>query len=47
MMEDYRDAMPDNMQSSERHDRADEAVGAMEEALSNLEDALSSLENIE
>ena len=41
----YLDCMPENLQSSEKHDTAEEAVSHLEDAISNLDDAYSSLEN--
>lgn len=36
--EEYKDNMPESLQSSERYETADAAVSALEEALSPLED---------
>ena len=42
--EEYRDIMPENLQGSERYEKADEACDNMADAVSNLEDAISSIE---
>ena len=44
--EEYRDNMPENLQGSERYEKADEACYAMEEAIGNMEDIESSLEEV-
>lgn len=44
--EEYRDNMPENLQSSERYEKADEACYAMEEAIGNMEDIESALEEV-
>lgn len=41
---DYADNMPENMQSGDRHDRAEEAADALDEAASNCDDVDTSLE---
>lgn len=40
----YKDNMPENLQGSERYERAEEAIDALESAISSLEDALDSIE---
>ena len=45
--EEYRDNMSENLQGSDKYERAETAISSMEEAISNLEDAMSSLEDIE
>ena len=42
--EEYRDNMPENLQGSERYERADEACSAMQDAIDNLEEAVGNLE---
>lgn len=42
--EEYRDNIPENLQGSERYEKADNAVSNIEDAVSNLEEVLSSLE---
>lgn len=42
--ENYRDAMPENLQGSEKYDRADEVVGILETACDDIETALGELE---
>lgn len=44
--EEYRDNMPENLQGSERYEKADEACYNMEEAIGNLEDIESTLEEV-
>ena len=39
--EDYRDNMPENLQGSERYEKADEACDSLDSAVSSIEDALS------
>lgn len=41
--EEYRDNMPENLQGSERYEKADEACYALEDAVSQLEDCVSSM----
>ena len=43
--EECRDNMPENLQCSERYERADDACNNMNDAISSLEDAISSLED--
>lgn len=40
----YKDNMPENLQGSERYERAEETIDALESAISSLEDALDSIE---
>lgn len=42
--EEYRDNMPENLQGSERYEKADEACSAMQDAIDNLEEAVENLE---
>lgn len=42
--EKYRDNIPENLQGSERYERAEEAVDALDSAMSSLEDALDYIE---
>lgn len=42
--EDYRDNMPENLQGSERYDKADEACGYLSDAVDGLEDVVCSIE---
>ena len=42
--EDYRDNMPENLQGSERYERADANCENLYEAISNLEESASYLE---
>lgn len=42
--EEYRDNIPENLQSSERYEVADEAVSSLESAISSLEEVIASLE---
>lgn len=42
--EEYRDNIPENLQGSERYERADEACGNLAEAVSQLEDVISNIE---
>ncbi len=41
---EYRDNMPENLQGSERYERADAACDGLEEAVSGLEDVICSIE---
>ena len=43
--EDYRDNMPENLQGSERYERAEEAIYNMDDAMNNLEETISSIES--
>lgn len=40
----YKDNMPENLQGSERYERAEEAIDALESAICSLEEALDSIE---
>lgn len=42
--EDYRDNIPENLQSSERYEKADDACGQLEEAFEQLEYVLDCIE---
>ena len=42
--EAYRDNIPENMQESERYEKADEACNSLSEAVDNLEEVISSIE---
>lgn len=42
--EDYRDNMPENLQGSERYEKANEACDSLYKAVSNLEEAIESIE---
>lgn len=42
--EEYRDNMPENLQGSERYERAEEACDNLYEAVSSLEDVLDYIE---
>ena len=42
--EEYRDNIPENLQGSERYERAEEAVDALDSAMSFLEEALNYIE---
>lgn len=42
---DYRDNIPENLQGSERYEKADDAVSNLEEALECIENALEYLED--
>lgn len=41
--EDCRDSIPENLQGSERYEKADEACDTLGEAVSSLEDVITSL----
>ena len=43
--EDYRDNIPENMQGSERYDKAEEAIDMISEAVDNLRCAVESIES--
>lgn len=45
--EDYRDNMPESLQSGERYERSEEASGSLESAHDSLEEAVSHLNEIE
>lgn len=42
--QNYYDNMPENLQSSNRADAAEEAISNLEDAISSIEDTISSLE---
>lgn len=42
--EEYRDNIPENMQESERYEKADEACDNLSSAVDSLEEAISSIE---
>lgn len=42
--EEYKDNIPENLQGSERYERAESAVDALESAVSSLEEALDYIE---
>lgn len=41
--EEYRDNIPENMQGSERYEKADEASGNLSGAVDNLEEVISGI----
>ena len=41
--EEYRDNMPENLQGSERYEKADAASDNLSDAVDNLEEAISSI----
>lgn len=41
--EEYRDNIPENMQGSERYEKADEASGSLSGAVDNLEEVISGI----
>ena len=43
--EEYRDNMPENLQGSERYERADEACDNLDSAVSSLEEAITYIED--
>ena len=43
--QEYMDNMPENLQASERYERAEDAVDSMDYALDNLSDAMENLED--
>lgn len=43
--EGYRDNMPENLQGSERYEKADNACDNLYEAVSNLEEAIANIES--
>lgn len=43
--EDYRDAIPENLQGSERYDNADSACDALQDALDSLDEVIEHLES--
>ena len=42
---DYCDSIPENLQGSERYDRAEEAVTNLEDAMDNVDEAIGMLES--
>ena len=42
--QDYLDNIPENLQDSERYEKAESAVQALEDTISNIEDAISNIE---
>ena len=44
--EEYRDNMPENLQGSERYEKADNAVNMLEEALESLQQAMDNIEEV-
>jgi len=42
--QEYADNMPENMQSSERHDTAENAVSSMDEAINSISEAINSID---
>ena len=42
--EEYRDSIPENLQGSERYERADMACESLYEAVDNLEEVINSIE---
>ena len=42
--EDYRDNMPENLQGSERYEKADEACDNLADVVSSLEEAIYSID---
>lgn len=42
--EEYRDNMPENLQGSERYEKADNACDSIQYAIDNIEDAVSNIE---
>ena len=42
--EAYLDSIPENMQGSERYEKAEEAVSSLEGSISSIEEACSSIE---
>lgn len=42
--EEYKDNMPENLQSSEHYEKAEAAVDALDSAVSSLEEALDYIE---
>ncbi len=42
--EEYRDNIPENMQESERYEKADDACDNLSDAVDNLEEVISSIE---
>ena len=42
---EYRDNIPENLQGTEKYEKADTAVSALEEAMENLESAVENIES--
>ena len=42
--EEYRDNVPENLQGSERYEKADNACDSIQYAIDNIEDAVSNIE---
>lgn len=42
--EEYRDGMPENLQGSERYERADEVCGMLTDAIDSIDNACSQIE---
>lgn len=43
--EEYRDNMPENLQGSERYEKADEACDNLSDAIDSIEDAICGIES--
>lgn len=43
--EEYRDNIPENLQGSERYEKADEACDNLSDAVDNLDEAISNMES--
>lgn len=43
--EEYRDNMPENLQGSERYEKADEACDNLSDAIDRIEDAICGIES--
>ena len=41
----YRDSIPENLQGSERYEKADECVDSLTEAIDSIESALEDIDN--
>ena len=41
--QEYADNMPDSLQSSEKHETAENAVSSMDEAIDNLDNAINAI----
>ena len=44
--EEYRDNIPENLQGSERYEKADECVDELTEAIDTIESSLDDIDNI-
>lgn len=44
--EEYRDNMPENLQGSERYEKAEDAVNMLEEALESLQQAMDNIQEV-